>query len=800
PKKLDQIQVRNSQNQLVKTAFLNYSYFNSLQSDGPKFKRLKLDGITVDDQVYSFEYELPNSLPAKDTFNKDFWGFYNGTGNSSHAVPSFARYVYDYYYEIENLVRFQGSNRKSNFNYARAGVLNKINYPTGGFTSFEYESNKAAVNKPINNSTLDYNYAYLSDLPVVGTANYPQTVVGIGQQFTITDETPHILGTYNFSATINLTCSYNCSASTSSSPILKITNVNTNEEQTMFTYYSPGYGSQLITANQSLSPGTYVLSILPYVNAPGNPTVGLNATLDNAFYVEYNGNVQIPDDVQEFEVGGLRIKRIINSDGFQNISVREFDYTMQRYGKIVSSGVLMDQLVYHSKMGFYDYTPESFNQEISISSGPSLMTNPSAQGIHIGYSYVKETFKGSGNGNNGHILSNYHNSANSYVVRHVGTVPASNPANGINSKMELRDVNYGNVYVLGIPPLVYDYKNGSLLSESIFDSLGNEVSRVERDYLDVANSTNNTIKVLYQGSIGGQAVTGGNVLADFAYAVLGRTTLLEEERQYTFSGIDSHLKTTNFLYNNRNLTESVSAITSSSGGSPPVVKIEYKYPFDFATPAYVDLVGKNRVAQPVEVTTYRGQTLVTGGTRTEYQTFTGVGGKSFNEPIRELVYNTESLAFEERLTYTDYDNEGNLLEYLSPDEKRMAFRWGYDNTVPVIKAEEAGNGLDAAIQNALPTGYTSLEQLLDNLDDIATNSSKRSLWSSFNQSLRSQPGMEDAMIYTYTYKPLLGFTSETGPSGLVRYYQYDTNNRLYQVIDQDGHVVNQYEYNYNSTN
>jgi YD repeat-containing protein len=54
----------------------------------------------------------------------------------------------------------------------------------------------------------------------------------------------------------------------------------------------------------------------------------------------------------------------------------------------------------------------------------------------------------------------------------------------------------------------------------------------------------------------------------------------------------------------------------------------------------------------------------------------------------------------------------------------------------------------------------------------------------------------NAYITTYTYKPLIGISSETDPNGKTIYYEYDPFNRLKLIRDQDGKIVKTSDYKY----
>lgn len=101
--------------------------------------RLKLDSLMIQDEavyyssktgvngVYRFKYNHFDQLPSDYlTTCVDHWGYYNGksykTSNGNYATDMI-------------------NARTPNFNYTQIGVLNEIEYPTGGVTVYEYEPN-----------------------------------------------------------------------------------------------------------------------------------------------------------------------------------------------------------------------------------------------------------------------------------------------------------------------------------------------------------------------------------------------------------------------------------------------------------------------------------------------------------------------------------------------------------------------------------------------------------------------------------------------------------------------------------
>ena len=60
--------------------------------------------------------------------------------------------------------------------------------------------------------------------------------------------------------------------------------------------------------------------------------------------------------------------------------------------------------------------------------------------------------------------------------------------------------------------------------------------------------------------------------------------------------------------------------------------------------------------------------------------------------------------------------------------------------------------------------------------------------------MRRKRSANKVFITTYTYKPLVGITSITDPSGHSVYYEYNDSGKLKVIRDDKGKVLKSYDY------
>ena len=123
--------------------------------------------------------------------------------------------------------------------------------------------------------------------------------------------------------------------------------------------------------------------------------------------------------------------------------------------------------------------------------------------------------------------------------------------------------------------------------------------------------------------------------------------------------------------------------------------------------------------------------------------------------------------------YSHYDTHGNPRQVVDKNGKTTCYFWGYNGRHIVAKVENStynillGYGIGTTYSEALPA---DVEAQLRNDEE------------------------ENFIVTTYTYKPLVGITSITDPSGHSVYYEYNDSGKLKVIRDDKGKVLKSYDY------
>ncbi|MGH1338421.1 MAG: DUF6443 domain-containing protein, partial [Aureispira sp.] len=342
---------------LLKSVALTHDYYQPAAGTTTSIpsldKRLRLLTVTEKDAngqsnpSYQLEYH-PLKLPARLSYGKDFWGFYNGQNNNTSLIPS----------ALPNNPAFYsyGGNRSPNSNFAKAGILTKITYPTGGHSMLDYEANAMAYDTPLEETRARTAYALAEyDYPTSGM----QTVYG---GFTI-----------NYSQEVNIIAKVHkrCGGHPRFSSYLKIekkvgTNwqplTTTNSNINASGNQNDGKGTIRLggisnsTAITSLYQHSFKLDLpageyrLVAVAVQGciNPTI--NDKVEVAVqYLEKTGNL-----IYNQEVGGLRVKQTTLHDGLDTNKdiITQYDYQKSNVPS-VSSGYAARPVDYYQRNTTY---------------------------------------------------------------------------------------------------------------------------------------------------------------------------------------------------------------------------------------------------------------------------------------------------------------------------------------------------------------------------------------------------------------------------------------------------------------
>lgn len=712
-------------NALLKTWNFNYSYFVGTSLNGWSsptnpdllYKRLKLVSVQESSgssslPPYSFLYNNENDpitdLPAKLSFARDHWGYFNGNIGNTSLIPNFSSGGGG---QINPGA--MGGERSTNPVKSQVFTLNQINYPTGGNTKFEYESNDFdEPNSIINDHSFFANYTAALPATIQKSFTIVPDAVQLGGTFTGTFDLGNM---YPFSQDVKVEASFVKTSGfpPGSGPISDITyNLNgpsggqiaAGQIATWLGYTPPsqyiteylGTASQnsgvKFTTTQAMVPGTYTFT--------ANVTAADALTAINIVFTYTKGEGFDPINSSGDMVcnalfgGGLRIKRITDyTDASTPAKVKRYKYHYQSNGKSYTYGRRMAKPNY----SYYEYVAGTniLVPCLMRESDSNIPLNGSTNGVTVGYDKVEELI--GENGENGKSIYEYRNQPDEiWDYRDVGSggIPLKPPYGGTRSDAGngnlTKQTNYANI-------------NGQFVKL-------NETTNAYQDISDYNASVVYGIEKRVVNSTSNGFVCGMFYLI-YPSVTKNRFVLTSSNNKlYDVQGITSPLtSTTEYTYDNTTHLQLKTKAEYKSNGDK--MTTSFTYPLDYTDPqsdaatllmkgtAYMHALP---VTQQVSITKGTDQFL-TGAQINKYQV---ISSKVFaketamlenSSPINintpPTAYNPAAGSYPSgyvpRLFFDSYDASGNIQQVHKSDDASMTYIWDYYSNYPIAEITNA---------------------------------------------------------------------------------------------------------------
>jgi len=648
------------------------------------------------------------------------------------------------YYNGKSNTNLMSGDRSVIFSKSSIGSLTKIIYPTKGFTQINYEPNKVPL---LDNSFLAAGQCYTTPINSTKGMLANSRITPNPDDITIFIKTDQVIKV-TFHTSVGGQGIAEAYASITAQPE---TGFNCNVFDPC-NYYNGGCSTSESSAIEQgiyLNPNSQRTS---YFEVKANTLLTLEA-FASATYAFGSARIDVnyfdPDLITPennyVEVGGIRVSSTLECSSPENCISKNYKYILEDG---VSSGVILSEPSYSNEYRIDDHTVNSpgnciVKQYFSNSKVPLA----SFQGAPVLYKRVE-------------ILSNNNDIIGKTVQYFTSQRNINNPA------FPLKDTK--------------DWKNGNLIKQEIFQKNGNQLSLIEK--------TENTYKVY-------NPYPTGLEYRKHSIGLLSRKTLFS----YDINGVEVPMLSTDgyreFSYNNKPEFYHLISTTTTDYLNESQLYKTITYLYDDLTgypkeevivdsrgsniksintyPTNGRLFDENRISTPIKVENFKDNTKLSS----QETIFT-----DFNENYlpHKIQTSKGSGSIEDRVVYHNYDNKGNLLEVSKKDGISITYIWGYNQTQPIAKIE------GVAYVN-LPTTYL-------NAAISASNTGTESELVNALNILRTQ--IPNAMVSTFTYKPLIGVSTVTDPKGDTQYYHYDSFNRLQYVKDKNGNILSENQYHY----
>ena len=740
---LDYIKVFDKSNSLTKQFQFHYKYLSGSNSGAgcyinDTYKSYKwmlltdIDEVPIDGSnalIHKFEYEESLVPPCRNNPTQDYWGYYNGAVSNISLIPQTT-------VPNSNIV-VPGADRAVYPAYTQFGILKKMIYPTGGFTTFNYE----------NNMVVDH------DLPAIyftGSASLeagldedPPTTKTLTTTFVINNPPDRVLNNNNINGGAYLTIDMGGvgvqPGSAGAVVNLQGPNDNFNFSASFENHYLPN-GSYQITATFNQDPPNY-----------------------QNFYCIATWKIKDTTTVNTY-AGGIRIKEIRTYENSSAVPlINRYIYTAD-LSTTASSGRLFNK----QTLNYFDVIDVVSNQvyycaarymRINSFSNQSQVTH---SGSSVGYTKVfiqsaSPNITGMTSYSYTYSMDQPQDDWTPYTVPYTPLQTMESFRGQIDQKIDYRYVN-GNYEVAKATDYLY--------TEKIQETPAAFGLKADKELLEPGTIANEGDPVPYY--------------APYKLKTTWSAPSFKRERTYETADQTKFVETvSNYLYDDpyHQLTETS---TLASNGKT-LKKVNY-YPYNLTLSGDAEigrnwLINKNNISVVLKEQNYSDATLLNSVT-TNYKSFDG-----FNlvKPYSVSIQYQNNQAVK-TILFNRYNNSGNLLEQQIQNGPSTSYLWAYNNIYPVA---ELKNTTYSQVENILGTGtLIAFESTLPSISTIQT----------LLLPLKTQ--LPACYMTTYTYAPLVGMTSATDAKGQTTYYEYDGFQRLVNIKDQYGNILKHTDYHY----
>ncbi len=806
--------VFNKNNDLIKKIVLdNNAYFNRtgngasinnmpISETSIRKKSLKLNGVKFYDKNnvfvndYKLEYNEEVALAPFNTTSQDYWGYYNGKNNSS-MIPTKLRT------RLSGRPYYIGEDRSSDGYYMKAAILNKITFPTGGYSKYEYEPHYYLVQEQKENKAQKEKKISLFAINRLNTC--PSDFLnGVPSYNSIEFEAESEVGNGNYDAGELFVMFSDYKFTTGQSMIVRFTDLTNPSPGNIYYFeHTPSNKNEIMTFTSLVG----IRKGHRYrIEADINGVSGSNTSICDSPFIEIGLSYKYwvtasKEEIKPKEAGGLRVKSITNYD-FNNapITKKMYSYGDKQYGpnKLGTGTLITDP-----SLNFY-YYPLLYTYSEGSKGLRNLLWYSSNSQVELGF-------------NNGSTVD-YNKVTEQIVSYNSNTVT--------NGKTEYyysptgRDPDYRYMRQ-NSPYNAFTYpswKKSTLDSILYHKQLGNEtyslVKSISYEYNTLPEKRIKTFSVINNepylyvasrpGGVGSWFYLQDNPNTYYylnTYYSCGRKTKSKEIVKEYKNGIETNINTTNYYYENFNHLQptTISLINSKE----ELLTTKITYPQDLASPtiAEQDLITRHQLTLPIKTESFRK--LGTNPNEilsAKYTIYNNLKWPGLNLP--EFIQSSKgSGALKDRITYHDYYANGNIKEISKKNGTSTYYIWGYNKEHLIAKIENFTSAQAISIQNKINTAITASNADNDRTIDTITIEQviyigNEGVLRAALSALRNDPTLTNAMIATYTYDPLIGVTSITDARGQTIYYEYDNFNRFKAVKDATGNLISDTNYHF----